>query len=546
MVELLAAYWKFAEGYYRKNGQPTGWTSHIRLVICRLKEVYGRTPAADFGSLSLKAFRRTLIDAGHCRSYINKIVAIMPAIFKWGVGEELVPVTTYQALAAVPGLRKGRSEAPETDPVEPVSESDFQATLPLMPLMVADMTLIQRLTGCRPGKVCVLRPCDVDRSGDVWSYVPESHKTEHHGRARVVHIGPKAQAILTPYLLREAAKNAACDCLGAAANVWLLAATGLAKAVLDKKSGANRTLDYRKLVGAVVCRADCCGRGMTALTPEVETAIAEVNAVKENLPGFTVGTTHYTTTTTTTGRQIAERLGVHILGIKGHDLKCACVSCKSSDAMRIHEDSGVSQCYACGKAWSAFDLCKVVVGHEDAIKIMVDAGLFEPPKSSITSGNGQAAGSNGKQGKQKVDPIAEVERKKNIPPGSLKLFGAEACGVNVVAPMYDPDGKQCSSFCLPADGSKGLNAKGKPVGLFLQSKKVEAGQTVHLVEGINTLASLGLLAVGLPGSAIHERFSPMFQGSALSEKCFSLGGHRHEAFGQVDDLSGQRPYGRNR
>jgi len=38
----------------------------------------------------------------------------------------------------------------------------------------------------------------------VWAYRPESHKTEHHGRERIIYIGPKAQTILRPFLLRAA------------------------------------------------------------------------------------------------------------------------------------------------------------------------------------------------------------------------------------------------------------------------------------------------------------------------------------------------------
>jgi hypothetical protein len=45
---------------------------------------------------------------------------------------------------------------------------------------------------------------DIDRSGDVWQYRPTSHKTQHHDMERVVFIGPKAQDILRPYLLRPA------------------------------------------------------------------------------------------------------------------------------------------------------------------------------------------------------------------------------------------------------------------------------------------------------------------------------------------------------
>ena len=45
-----------------------------------------------------------------------------------------------------------------------------------------------------------MRTCDLETSGRVWSYVPASHKTEHHGIERIVFLGPQAQAVLTPFL----------------------------------------------------------------------------------------------------------------------------------------------------------------------------------------------------------------------------------------------------------------------------------------------------------------------------------------------------------
>ena len=47
-------------------------------------------------------------------------------------------------------------------------------------------------------------PPAMTRDGDVWTYRPASHKTEHHGHDRVIFVGPKAQAVLRPYLLRSA------------------------------------------------------------------------------------------------------------------------------------------------------------------------------------------------------------------------------------------------------------------------------------------------------------------------------------------------------
>ena len=85
----------------------------------------------------------------------------------------------------------------------PVDDGVVNATLKCLPPIVADMVRLQRLTGCRPEEVCMIRPCDVDPSGPVWAYRPHSHKTQHHGRDRIIFIGAKGQDVLRPYLLRD-------------------------------------------------------------------------------------------------------------------------------------------------------------------------------------------------------------------------------------------------------------------------------------------------------------------------------------------------------
>ena len=62
------------------------------------------------------------------------------------------------------------------------------------------MVQLQRLTGMRPGEVTTMRTCDIDTSGAVWIYTPARHKTQHHGHARRIHLGPQAQRILQPWL----------------------------------------------------------------------------------------------------------------------------------------------------------------------------------------------------------------------------------------------------------------------------------------------------------------------------------------------------------
>lgn len=208
VAEVAAAYWNYAKGYYRKDGQPTRSLDRVRLALRLLRTSYGPTLATDFGPLALQAIQRGLAAGHRCRRYCNYLTDAIKRMFKWAASQELLPVTVYQALATVPGLRKGRSDAKEAKPVLPVAADVVDATLPHLPEVVADMVRLHRLIGARPAEVCILRPCDVDTSGVVWTYRPESHKTEHHGHQRVIMIGPKAQDILRPYLLRE--KTAYC------------------------------------------------------------------------------------------------------------------------------------------------------------------------------------------------------------------------------------------------------------------------------------------------------------------------------------------------
>lgn len=204
VAELLVRYLTFVKRHYSQGPKPSRYVDDIKPAVKMLRETYGRTAAAEFGPLALKALRERMIAAGWSRKYVNENVDRIRRVFKWGTGEELVPPSVFHGLQAVEGLRKGRTEAPEGKPVLPVAEADVQEVLPHLPEVVSDMVRFERLTGARPAEVCSLRPCDVDRSGTIWLYRPAEHKTEHHGRERVVFVGPKAQAILAPYLLRAA------------------------------------------------------------------------------------------------------------------------------------------------------------------------------------------------------------------------------------------------------------------------------------------------------------------------------------------------------
>jgi integrase len=202
--ELNLAFLRHAESHYRRpDGTVTAEVVNFKLALRHVREVYGTTPAAAFGPLALKAVRQKMVEAGLCRGVVNHRCRRIVRVFKWGVSEELVPESTWRALTTVRGLEQGRTEARETEPVGPIADAVVDATLPLLTAPVRGMVQLQRLTGCRPGEACAMRGCDLDTTGDVWLFRPPHHKTKHRGKARVISLGPRAQAIVKPFLKFE-------------------------------------------------------------------------------------------------------------------------------------------------------------------------------------------------------------------------------------------------------------------------------------------------------------------------------------------------------
>ncbi len=201
--DLIAGYWSHAEVYYRKDGKPTSELSILKQACRYLHRVYGSTPVDDFGPRKLKAVRERMIADDQARSTINKYVARLKQVFRWGVENELVAPSVFQGLQAVRGLAQGRTLAREADPVRPAVEADVRASVGHLPPVVAAMVELQWWTGMRPGEVVQMRGRDIDRSGAVWLYRPRSHKNEHHGVERIVPLGPMAQAVLSAWLVLD-------------------------------------------------------------------------------------------------------------------------------------------------------------------------------------------------------------------------------------------------------------------------------------------------------------------------------------------------------
>jgi len=204
-VEQLAErYHEWAVTYYRKNGRSTGEAERIRDAMGPVVDLCGILPVAKFTPADLEACRGTMIRKGWARTTINKSCERIRRVFKWGTRKAGLPAEAWYRLLTVEPLKKGRTEARETEAVLPAPEEHLQAALPFLPPALRAMVQVQRLAGMRPGEVRHMRPVDIDQSDPtLWEYVPAEHKTQHLDNERVVYLGPRAQDILRPFLARK-------------------------------------------------------------------------------------------------------------------------------------------------------------------------------------------------------------------------------------------------------------------------------------------------------------------------------------------------------
>lgn len=164
-------------------------------------------------SLAFRACRDWwLSDPKRSRQYVNKQSKRLLRVLKWAVGQGMIPPSVHQASQCVESLKAGRTTAPETEKVTCVPQSLVDVTLSHCTPVLADMIRFQQLVGCRPGELCSIKPSMVARSKDVWQISLAQHKTAYRGKQRTIYVGPKAQAILSKYLLRGAESHCFSPC----------------------------------------------------------------------------------------------------------------------------------------------------------------------------------------------------------------------------------------------------------------------------------------------------------------------------------------------
>jgi integrase len=202
--EMLVAYMRHAKRHYRDpDGKATTELAGMVDAIKPLRKLYGVTLATDFGPLALRAVREDMVQSGLARKTVNARVGRLRRVFRWAASVELIPATIIHALGTVPALQCGRTEAPEAPPIGPVPLAVVEKTIPFLSRTVAAMVRFQLAAACRAGEVTSMRRDEIVQTPDGWVYIPTRHKGSWRGKGRTIPLGPKALAVLQPFLVGD-------------------------------------------------------------------------------------------------------------------------------------------------------------------------------------------------------------------------------------------------------------------------------------------------------------------------------------------------------
>lgn len=197
--ELTSNYLADLEREYTDSKEPR----QQRLAMREFLIMYGPLKASEMNQTALKTVREQWISRGLSSTTINMYHSYIVRMFRWGAENELVSPEIWNALKTVQKLRKHRSRAKPPTKVFPIEWESVVAISSHVSRQIWTMIELQWHTGMRPGEVVLMRACDIDRSGPVWFYKPQTHKTHYLGHRRTIGLGPKCQQILEPWLNRK-------------------------------------------------------------------------------------------------------------------------------------------------------------------------------------------------------------------------------------------------------------------------------------------------------------------------------------------------------
>jgi hypothetical protein len=201
LLDYIAAEQK-RYGVQPEDPQPSNIVS-IKVALRRCRRVAGGMDARAFGPRALTEVRDAMAAEGLARQHINRQVRQIVRAFSWGVSQERIPAEKVDAMKHLRPLQKGEQGTADKPRIKPVPVAHVEAVVGHLTPQVAAMVMLMRHTGMRPNEVVQMRVTDIDMSGKTWTYTPRKHKTQHHDIERYIPLGPKAQQIVAPFLVRR-------------------------------------------------------------------------------------------------------------------------------------------------------------------------------------------------------------------------------------------------------------------------------------------------------------------------------------------------------
>jgi len=204
VADLVNAMIRHSISYYRDpvTGKPTSQLGVIKSALKEL-DLYLEIKIKDFKPSVLIAVRAAIMHRDImpqsegtpkkklCISSVNNAIVKIRQMFKLGVGWELVPVETYQALACVQHLNwRTAPTLRNPDKIAPVPVEYIDLVMPHLKPLYQAVLKVHYETGMRVKELCSMRWSEIteDEPAVLWLYSPAEHKNSHRGDKREIFI----------------------------------------------------------------------------------------------------------------------------------------------------------------------------------------------------------------------------------------------------------------------------------------------------------------------------------------------------------------------
>lgn len=229
IAELVEAFMReVADVKFQIDGEKTtSWKACRLFLRDDLAARFGDMRADEFRHPEFEEYRQKYIQKGYARGSMKNVIARILVLFRWGHKKGVVSAETLTSLATSPEPDEGEERDP-VGHVEPATlaklleflkQPSAKCDYPARRQRLSAMMEIQYLVGMRPGELVRMKSSEIRQDATVlvkgktiqifdeagkpyagWVFQPGRHKNLKRGRYLAYLIGPKARALLEPYL----------------------------------------------------------------------------------------------------------------------------------------------------------------------------------------------------------------------------------------------------------------------------------------------------------------------------------------------------------